>query len=466
MLVILVLGITTMFVNSLSNSAMQNARDRVTAESLAQAKEALIGYALKVQVSNSNGCVPNCPRPGDLPCPDTNNDGLQESSCGNASGSTGQSSRIGRLPWKTLGLPDLRDGSGERLWYAVSNNFKYSTRTATLNSDTPGTISVFAPDGTQLNNGASTTGAVAIVIAPSTAITRQDNILQDRSCTVGTNCTTAEVCTTTPHTATPKCNPINYLDVATLNGIQHDNASFIDSSVTDGFIQGRVNSYDPATRTDNILINDQILPLTSESIMLGIQKRVAAEVKNCLVDYALNNNDRYPWAAPTSESGSNYNDNAAVYFGRIPDTMNDTKSDSWNGSSYQMSYQWESNCNTHNNNTPSGWWLSWKELVFYGVARSFRPNDTPPSSFPSVCTTAGRCLNINNATTPAKFVVLVAGKKLSTPNQTNRSANKADRFYYLEGGNESVSINPPSDTSNTFVLSAPTDSFNDTLIYQ
>jgi hypothetical protein len=25
--------------------------------------------------------------------------------------------RMGRLPWKTLRLPDLRDGHGERLWY-------------------------------------------------------------------------------------------------------------------------------------------------------------------------------------------------------------------------------------------------------------------------------------------------------------------------------------------------------------
>jgi hypothetical protein len=33
----------------------------------------------------------------------------------------GQAERLGRLPWKTLGLPDLRDGDGERLWYAVSS---------------------------------------------------------------------------------------------------------------------------------------------------------------------------------------------------------------------------------------------------------------------------------------------------------------------------------------------------------
>ena len=30
----------------------------------------------------------------------------------------------GRLPWKTLAIPDLRDGAGERLWYAVSVRFK------------------------------------------------------------------------------------------------------------------------------------------------------------------------------------------------------------------------------------------------------------------------------------------------------------------------------------------------------
>ncbi|HLP97731.1 MAG TPA: hypothetical protein VK149_04735 [Sideroxyarcus sp.] len=444
MLVILVLGVTTIFVSSLNSSELQNAQDRVTAEALAQAKEALIGYAIKVQISNSSGCLPNCPRPGDLPCPDTNNDGVQESSCGNASGSTGQSSRIGRLPWKTLGLPDLRDGSGERLWYAVSNNFKSSFRNTTLNSDTPGTISIFASEGTQLNNGASTSGVAAVIIAPGAPIRRQDTgNMQDRS-------------------AAGENTPTNYLDYATVAGVAHDNAGFIDSSATDGLIQGRIKVYDPATKSDYVILNDQLLTVTVDNIMPGVQKRVAAEVKNCLVHYALNNNNRYPWATPLSDTGSTYNDNSDEFFGRISDDLSNTENDS----NYVMNNQWSNNCNTHNNNTPAGWWRNWKELVFYGVARSYRPRDSSPSSFPSVCATVGRCLNVNDTSTPARFVVIVAGKTLSSPDQTNRSLNKSNAFYYLEGGNENADPTPVSTFSNTFVLSPTSDTFNDILVYQ
>ena len=50
---------------------------------------------------------------------------------------------IGRLPWKTFGLPDLRDGSGERLWYALSPNFRDNPSVSPLNSDTRGSITVY-----------------------------------------------------------------------------------------------------------------------------------------------------------------------------------------------------------------------------------------------------------------------------------------------------------------------------------
>ena len=103
MLVIVVMGIAAALVGSLSTTALKNARQETTAVALAQAKDALIGRA----VSDNN-------MPGSLPCPDTNDDGSAELLSGNDC-----PSYIGRLPWKTLDLPDLRDGSGERLWYAL-----------------------------------------------------------------------------------------------------------------------------------------------------------------------------------------------------------------------------------------------------------------------------------------------------------------------------------------------------------
>ena len=73
-------------VSSLKSSSSQTERDKITAAALAQAKAALIGYAAGVNLKSGAA------RPGDLPCPDTNDDGQAESSCGNATGTTGQTS--------------------------------------------------------------------------------------------------------------------------------------------------------------------------------------------------------------------------------------------------------------------------------------------------------------------------------------------------------------------------------------
>ena len=91
--------------------------ERIDRDVLAQAKAALIMY---VTITNLN---PN--RPGNFPCPDTDNDGIANLYSGsNCPGYvSGSNVYVGRLPWKTLGLPDLRDSSGERLWYAVSRDF-------------------------------------------------------------------------------------------------------------------------------------------------------------------------------------------------------------------------------------------------------------------------------------------------------------------------------------------------------
>ncbi len=88
--------------------------DQATSMALAQAKEALIGRALKDKE-----------RPGSLPCPDFDDDGeATNGSC---------SITIGRLPWKTLGLPDLRDGEGNRLWYALAGELRDNDTTPPIN---------------------------------------------------------------------------------------------------------------------------------------------------------------------------------------------------------------------------------------------------------------------------------------------------------------------------------------------
>ncbi len=119
-----------------------------TAQSLATAREALMAYAAS---------VPDSARLGDLPCPATSYvTGQTATSCNTAA------SRMGYLPWKTLGLPELRDGTGAPLLYAVSNVFKYNSRTGTLNSDTSGEFTVAGEN------------AIAVVFSPGAPIGAQD----------------------------------------------------------------------------------------------------------------------------------------------------------------------------------------------------------------------------------------------------------------------------------------------------
>lgn len=419
-MLLIVMGAAAILTSVLSSTALQINRDKITAEALAQAKEALIAYAVTVQISSSHAA--NQPRPGELPCPDKHTPGsaLEGTSSTPCSGNA-----LGRLPWKTLGLPDLRDSSGERLWYAVSVNFKNNPRAGTLNSDTPGTITVFSPNGNILYNGDTSigTGAVAVVIAPGDVLLRQDGLQQDRS-SAGFNAAS------------------NYLDVATVGGNTEDNANFTDGSSTSGFIQGKVKD-----SNGNLIVNDQLLAIAQDNIMQAAQKRVAGEVKQCLLEYASINSGRYPWAVPLNDL--TYHDNTGQLFGRIPDDFTSTVSDS--GSS--MAGTWGPTCNTHTSNIPSTWWKYWREMVFYGLADAYKP--VSPASTPTTCPT---CLTVNppSPTADKKFVVIAAGKML--PSQANRSSNTSTLGYYLEA--------PNTGGATTFAQSAPSATFNDTVVFQ
>lgn len=154
-LIILMAGAA--FLVSALKSNPQVERDKITADALVQAKEALIGYAATYRDT----------RPGEvfgyLPCPDTDNDGDAEDSCGLSDVSV-----IGRLPWQTLGLPPLRDSSGECLWYAVSGRYKNNPPTAVLNWDTTGQFIIQDAAATVLANG-----VVAVVFAARGPINNQ-----------------------------------------------------------------------------------------------------------------------------------------------------------------------------------------------------------------------------------------------------------------------------------------------------
>ena len=151
------------------------ARERATEEVLAKAKAALIGYAATYRDSHPNEAL------GYLPCPDMDNDGewgVTPDPIGNPNlktcpGNAGET-MIGRLPYKTLGLPDLHAAGGECLWYIVSGSHKNTPKTAPLNWDTRGQIRVVDKTGSTFADPTDTSGgAVAVIIAPGVPINAQ-----------------------------------------------------------------------------------------------------------------------------------------------------------------------------------------------------------------------------------------------------------------------------------------------------
>jgi hypothetical protein len=90
------------------SSRLPSEADKKTSAALAQAREALIGRA----AADNN-------RPGSLPCPAKDDDGKAELLAGNEC-----PVYVGRFPWKTLDLPELRDGDGHTLWYVLAREVR------------------------------------------------------------------------------------------------------------------------------------------------------------------------------------------------------------------------------------------------------------------------------------------------------------------------------------------------------
>jgi hypothetical protein len=461
---ILLVAISAALATALARSATGPHRDRISDQALATARDALIAHATGRPVDEVVG-------PGYLPCPDLDDDGWAESTCGSLSGDVGQSQRLGRLPWKTLGLPDLRDGHGERLWYAVSTKYKGLLNCAAspacldMNPDALlGTITVRDPTGAVAHDGRSANlfapdagGVAAVIIAPGAPLERWEDAsgtvrtLQDRSC-AGGRCNPAGHCLTDPPSLTPKCNPVNYLDRAPGPAPRdEDNARFVDrtderSGNGDGFIRGPVVSGDGVMH-----VNDRLAVISYNDLVPRIMGRVAQEAANCLRQYAARpeNAGRYPWPAPLCRSAEpdpamRWADASNVLFGRIPDTpFAATRADSGN----RMLDHWPAVADACHVADAAGrtsghgaftWWSAWKRFVFYALAPSRRPAAAPS---PPTCDAAG-CLQVVDQTPGAGsadrlFAVIVAGAPLATASvsQSHGPLADLDARNWLEDAN-------------------------------
>lgn len=245
MLLIFTFALSAFLLSSLNPLSQKMAEEHATQLALAQAKEALIGYA-----ASDAGSVH-----GYLPCPDegqnVSQDGTANSPCGNKN-----VSRLGKLPWRTLGLPPLKDGAGECLWYAVSGSSKKSPKVQNINENTLGLLQVLSADGVHFVAGSPFENrVVAIIFAPGKAQNRQNHASLTKNFSCGGNNTAS-----------------NYLDSDTVHLIDNSVISTLAATVS-RFIAGPIKDPTERSQLTDTLVNDRLLVITQAEIFNAIHHR-------------------------------------------------------------------------------------------------------------------------------------------------------------------------------------------------
>lgn len=342
LLVVLLLGMATaLFVYGMvDTNSLVLRRDNDTTAAFADVKRALIGWS--VQRTSSNA-LPNA-RPGELPCPDMNNDGSEDGSC--------VAGAIGRVPWKTLGIPEPKDGAGETLWYAIAGPFRiWGMNGTVINSDTKGNLTVYQ-DSTAT---AITTEAIAVIFAPGAVVGTQN-----RDCTGDSNvpnCQATGICTGPTYTLTAHCNPANYLETAATVNNATTNGPFISAPKLDTF-------------------NDNVTVITTADLIPVVELRVARELRAALMAYFANSGcgcypqtsgcGCYPWA--DISDGTSQDD---LNRGRVPTTaLPHNWGQNWGGGTIPFLPGRDTGTN--------GWFVNndWRKVIYYAVGRNFLEADT------------------------------------------------------------------------------------------
>lgn len=226
-------------------------KDAKTELALAQVKQALIGWSA---ARTPTGTTPNA-RPGELPCPDIDNTGTDPGGC--------SAGAIGRVPWKSLGIPEPRDGAGETLWYAIASPFRYyhpTNNPGPITSDTLGTLTAYqGSSATTL-----TSQAIAVLIAPGPPVGSQDR---------GTS---SAMCSTTGTNIARNFCAANYLEATGGGNNAQTGGPFIQAATSPTF-------------------NDRVLAITNADLMPLVEQRVAGEMMALLKSY-YQASGVYPWA--------------------------------------------------------------------------------------------------------------------------------------------------------------------------
>ncbi|MDD4928604.1 MAG: hypothetical protein PHP85_04925 [Gallionella sp.] len=411
-----------------NDSNIQITRDALTIKAMAQAKDALTGYAITFADTHP-GMVP-----GYLPCPDQaggNPEGSAELDCG-----TRDISATGRLPWRTLDLSPLRGGDNECLWYAVSGTYKNNIKTGLMNEDTNGQLKVYAADGALLTPADNQ--AAAVIFAPGKTLPGQSR----------------------SSTTTSLCND-NY----TAGGYLDSDGTYDNATVS--ITPGAASSF---RQGNTAQINDQMIFITRADIWNALKRRsdflatlddMTLKTAQCIAEYGRRNNfpsnRSLPWPAPVSLSdytnNTQYNDTDNLLVGRVPYRVNTSRSATGNSilTPYYLLQANGANCPN-----PAGWaaiypwWDNWKDHLFYAISKRFKPDNAATSACDS-----GSCLSLNTSANNNAAVVIFSGEKLTGQNRTDKSVVSA----YLEGRNASNTAHPSG--NENYQMDAAGDTFND-----
>lgn len=443
MLVVIIASASILLAN-VNSDDLRTRRIAGTQSLLADAKAALLEYALLNPDLNPG-------QPLSLPCPDIDGSGglpegvAHASDCG-ASGVT----VVGRFPWRTLGLAAPRDAGAECLWYVVSGSYKNAdTATAAMiNADTNGQLQLVDLDaGIVIEGALPEERPVAMVIAAMHPVAGQAR----PAAASGAQCS-------------PGFRRSDFLD--------NDAGSGISNAV----VSGTVDGLDVFATYPGIVEghNDRIATISRAEIAGRISGRpgfdadmraLGLAAARCVASYAATNpggatDRRLPWPAEVQLADyrvdSAYDDlDSGMYSGRLPDIVDTSNAATGNSIARVLNDcdpllvpEWSPDMLSR--------WQNWKDHFFYAVAESHLPTAAVPSN-------CSNCLTVNGAGQYAA-VLLYSGARLDTQvrNAPPTDADtKRDSLNYLEASNAS---NVPGPGTLIDYSSMPvSNSFNDRL---
>lgn len=430
----MVLGVTT-FLVAVNNSQMQNTQQQTsilkTKFALKQAKETLITYALTQLLAD---------RQLSLPCPDggTATEG-EAKPCGSK-----HVNKLGRLPWKTLRLPPLKDGSGECLWYAVSGDFKNAGNNELVNQDSKGMFKIHEYDGTNTKEVSNDNDkAIAVIISAGKAVNAQDR-------------------TNDPNKSVELCGG-NYLSKNYLESIDTFNnseiatekdkiESFVSISLSNTSLNENFNDY-----IEYITFNEMWNMLDFKSDLKAGQlehlkinylsifnknidfKELTEKLAKCLSEEHANLSTSpitLPWTIALEEPTYDFRENkyyklasskdsTSPYLGRLPCVALDS-------TATDCQVNKDSSLCSSLTLAEAFLWENWKDHFFYALSANFAPDSTP------IACADDNCIKYNGNYYAAIVFFSGEGQPEGTSNSLPNQLPRTDKTIianYLEGNN-------------------------------